>query len=129
MNAGQYLVALSGLPSGSAGTHLLAIQAGTGTGPGQTIFSSRMCVVASESRMEVVLRSKREAPRAEPTPPHAPEKRMPARSKAAHCVTTTPRLSVLTHEESIVVIQKTKPVISTSQLSKVVARTGGKHGN
>lgn len=42
MNAGQKLVELSGLPSGSALTHLLAITKGTGTGVDRTVFASHM---------------------------------------------------------------------------------------
>ena len=53
MNAGQYLVALSGLPSGNAAQHLLAIQLGTGTGPGQTIFASRF--QSSQARIASLL--------------------------------------------------------------------------
>ena len=64
MNAGQHLVALSGLPSGSAAQHLLAIQLGTGTGPGQTIFASRFSVITGEDRFTVMRKAKRQAPKA-----------------------------------------------------------------
>lgn len=45
MNAGQLILALSPLPSGNAGQHLLAIQLGTGSGPGQTIYCSQAVVL------------------------------------------------------------------------------------
>lgn len=52
MNTGQHLVALSGLASGTAAAHLLAIQAG-GSGPGQTVFASQFAVTFETPRYEV----------------------------------------------------------------------------
>lgn len=57
MNAGQHLVALSGLASGTAAAHLLAIQAGTGTG--QTIFASQFTVSLEEPRLEATIKPKK----------------------------------------------------------------------
>ena len=59
MTTGQKLVELSGLASGSALAHLLAMQ--TGTGPGQTIFASMFTLRCDEPRLTLVQRAKREA--------------------------------------------------------------------
>lgn len=58
MNAGQYLVQHSTLPSGTALAHLLALQAGTGQG---TVFASMFAVRCDEPRLTLVKRAKREA--------------------------------------------------------------------
>lgn len=59
MNAGQYLLALSPLPSGTAAQHLLAIQLGTGTG--QTIFCSQRTVVFEQDATTVTRKPKQKA--------------------------------------------------------------------
>ena len=59
MNVGEYLVSKSSLSSGTALDHLLALQAGTGTG--QTIFASVFSVQIEEPRLFAVQRPKREA--------------------------------------------------------------------
>lgn len=59
MNAGQYLTALSPLPSGTAAQHLLAIQLGTGTG--QTIFCSQRTVVFERDEATITRKPKRRA--------------------------------------------------------------------
>lgn len=59
MNAGQYLLALSPLPSGTAAQHLLAIQLGAGTG--QTIFCSQRTVVFEQDETTVTRKPKRRA--------------------------------------------------------------------
>jgi len=56
MNAGQYLVALSGLSGVSAGQHLMAITAGTGTGA--TIFVDRLTLCAETPTMTLVRKSR-----------------------------------------------------------------------
>lgn len=61
MNAGQYLVALSGLPTGTAAAHLMAIQAGGGAGTGQTVFARQLGVTFVEPGMPITLLMKRAA--------------------------------------------------------------------
>ena len=46
MTTGQHLVALSGLPSASALAHLLGIQTGSGTG--ETLFTTKIFTTLSE---------------------------------------------------------------------------------
>lgn len=79
MNTGQKLVALSGLSSGSALAHLLAVQQGGGTGPGATIFASQM-TVWREDMQTVLVRlpariSSDGSPRPSQIPASAPPKR------------------------------------------------------
>ena len=118
MNAGQHLVALSGLPSGSAAQHLLAIQAGTGTGPGQIIFSSRFSVITGEDRFTVMRKAKRQAPKAKRQAPKAePAQRtapQPEVAKDAFARTHTDCVTVSTQVDAITVIQKTQSIVATS---------------
>ena len=118
MNAGQYIVALSGLPSGSAAQHLLSIQLGTGTGPGQTIFASRFSVVTGEDRFTVVRKAKRQAPKPEAAP-RAVQQLKPAKDKGLFAVARSQGVVVATQEDSITVIQKTQPVVATRDLGAI----------
>lgn len=116
MNAGQILAALSGLPSGSAAQHLLAIQTGTGTGPGQTIFSSRFSVITGEDRFTTMRKAKHQAPKAEPAQRTAPQ---PEATKDAFARTHTDCVTVSTQVDAITVIQKTQSVVATRDLGTV----------
>lgn len=53
MNSGQRLVALSGLQSGSAASHFLAIVQGTGTGTGSTVIAYRSDVQVSTPKLHI----------------------------------------------------------------------------
>ena len=102
MNAGQRLVALSGLPSGSAASHFLAIVQGTGTGA--TVIAYRSDVQVSTPVLRITSRPKR---RVQPQ-----QEREPAmlRNKAtgntyAFSETTGAGLSVITQRnESLSVV-------------------------
>ena len=56
MTIGQKLVELSGLASGSALAHLLAITQGTGTGVDRIIFASQMAVSIEDDQVSVIQR-------------------------------------------------------------------------
>ena len=60
MTTGEYLVANSPLPSGTALAHFLALQ--LGAGQGGAVFASRYCVVTGDERIEVTQRAKKQAP-------------------------------------------------------------------
>lgn len=60
MTTGEYLVANSPLPSGTALAHFMALQ--FGAGQGETVFASRFCVVTGDERIEVTQRAKKQAP-------------------------------------------------------------------
>ena len=100
MNTGQLLVSLSGLPTGSAMTHLMAITTGSGTGTGETIFAHQMTVVASQRSTTVTSRAKRTAP-SEPLRSGVAQK---ADSKYAYALTQPTRVSVLTSIDAVFVL-------------------------
>lgn len=60
MTTGEYLVAHSTLPSGTALAHLLALR--IGSGPGETIFASSLAVYSEEYRFTVESKPKRDIP-------------------------------------------------------------------
>lgn len=60
MNTGQKLVELSGLSSGSALAHLLAITQGTGTGVDKVVFASQMTVCLENDQFSVVSSQRKE---------------------------------------------------------------------
>ena len=109
MNAGQKLVELSGLSSGSALTHLLAITQGTGTGVDRVVFASRFSVSIEDSQMTLVQRSKKSANQAvEDDPPirssgtkknvfvRTPEARIVVQTAIDEVVVTNHRASSIT---------------------------------
>ena len=125
MNAGQYLAALSGLPSGSAAQHLLSIQLGTGTGPGQTIFASRFSVVTGEDRFSVVRKAKRQAPKPEVAPRQVKQP-SPANDKGLFAVARTQGVTVSSQADSITVIQKTQCQVATTDLGNLTVNRKAK---
>lgn len=125
MNAGQYIVALSGLPSGSAAQHLLSIQLGTGTGPGQTIFAPRFSVVTGEDRFTVVRKAKRQAPKPEAAP-RAVQQLKPAKGKGLFAVARSQGVAITTQEDSVVVTQSTQSVVATRDLGTVTVNRKAK---
>lgn len=125
MNAGQYLVALSGLPSGNAAQHLLAIQLGTGTGPGQAIFASRFSVVTGEDRFTVVSKAKRKAPKPEAAP-RAVQQLKPAKDKGLFAVARSQGVAITTQEDSVVVTQSTQSVVATRDLGAITVNRKAK---
>ncbi len=125
MNAGQILAALSGLPSGSAAQHLLAIQAGTGTGPGQTIFSSRFSVTTGEARFTAMRKAKRQAPKPEVAPRQVKQP-SPANDKGLFAVARTQGVTVSNQADSITVIQKTQCQVATTDLGNLTVNRKAK---
>lgn len=125
MNAGQYIVALSGLPSGSAAQHLLSIQLGTGTGPGQTIFASRFSVTTGEDRFSVVRKVKRQAPKPEVAPRQVKQP-SPANDKGLFAVARTQGVTVSSQADSITVIQKTQCQVATTDLGDITVNRKAK---
>lgn len=125
MNAGQYLVALSGLPSGSAAQHLLSIQLGTGTGPGQTIFASRFSAVTGEDRFTVVRKAKRKAPKPEAVPRRGQQPKA-SNDKGLFAVARTQGVTVSSQADSITVIQKTQCQVATTDLGNLTVNRKAK---
>lgn len=118
MNTGQQLVLMSGLSTRTALEHLRAIQAGTGTGPGQTIFSSRFSAVTGEDRFTVVRKAKRKAPKPEAAP-RAVQQLKPAKDKGLFAVARSQGVAITTQEDSVVVTQSTQSVVATRDLGAI----------
>lgn len=113
MNTGQRLVLMSGLSTRTALEHLRAMQAGTGTGPGQTIFSSRFSVITGEDRFTTMRKAKHQVPKAEPAQRPVPQ---PKATKDAFARTHTDCVTVSTQVDAITVIQKTQSIVATTDL-------------
>lgn len=78
MNAGQRLVELSGLTSGTALAHFAAITQ-TGGGPGETVFAAGFTAVAQQAETRVFTRVKLEV---SDSPARAPSVNIPKRATA-----------------------------------------------
>lgn len=116
MNTGQRLVLMSGLSTRTALEHLRAMQAGTGTGQGQTIFSSRFSVITGEDRFTTMRKAKHQVPKAEPAQRPVPQ---PKAAKDAFARTHTDCVTVSTQVDAITVIQKTQSAVAISDLGTV----------
>lgn len=112
--AAQYLLALSTLPSGTAGQHLLAIQLGTGTGTGQTIYCSQTTAIIEQESITVLRKPKRQ-PASEATQP-----RYEAPGLQDHNVVVTgrPVLVFATYAEDEVTVLKTTNRTHVGMLSQ-----------
>lgn len=122
MNTGEQLVSLSGLSSGSALAHLLAIQTGTG----ESFYSGTVRVVTSQPEVFVHRKEKRSSIEQERTVPRAssPQKKSSrigaayvfAPQKAAYSFTQPDELFVLVRSTNeTTVMTATNSVIATKK--------------
>lgn len=102
VNTGQQLVSLSGLPTGSALAHLLAIQ--TGTGSGDSFYSGTVRVVTSQPEIFVHRKVARASVENEQAAPRvsAPKKKA-TRTNAAYVFSPQNTAYSFTHEEEVFV--------------------------
>lgn len=115
MTTGEYLVANSPLPSGTALAHLLALQ--FGAGQGETVFASRFCVVAGEDRLEVVNRPKTKAPveNLQRRPPESSPS-----DKRAYPFSTTPSVSVFAGgEDAVSVVERQNTALAIQDFGQI----------
>lgn len=117
MNTGQKLVELSGLPSGSALAHLLAITQGTGTGVDRLIFASQLTVCMSEPSITVDRR-----PAQSLVVQSDSEPAIASGKKRIDVQTRTHQLTVCTRPESMTVLRTTKPIHLTTSLPRLTVR-------
>lgn len=96
MTTGDYLVQHSTLPSGTAMAHLLATQAGTGTG--ESVFASMFSVRIDEPTLSLVQRAKREAAEEVARPVLREET-----ERDVSVLTVPARMSLLTSDERLTV--------------------------
>ena len=125
MTTGEYLVAHSSLPSGTALAHLLAFNAGSGSGLGQTIFASRFSVTTGEDRFSVVRKVKRQAPKPEVAPRQVKQPSH-ANDKGLFAVARTQGVTVSSQADSITVIQKTQCQVATTDLGNLTVNRKAK---
>lgn len=102
MNAGQKLVALSGLSYGTALTHLLAIT--QGSGPGKTVFASQMAVCIEAPQITLI--RKPSVKSSADVRPATQSQSHDAKKKRIDVVTQPARIDVLMRPESMFVVQR-----------------------
>lgn len=112
MTTGEYLVAHSSLPSGTALAHLLALNAGSGSGLGQTIFASRFSVTTGEDRFSVVRKAKR-TPIAEAPITHHDRRQNPQSPKFAYATTSIQSAVARTEQDAITVTSRQASTVAT----------------
>lgn len=128
MNAGQKLVELSGLASGSALAHLLAITQGTGTGVDRVIFTSQMTVSLEDDQVSVIQRPSELSVSATPAQMQTTQQDKPNRITARSSLA---RIDVVTRPAALYVAQKTHastfvrtlPSTITSRRKRVIQST------
>lgn len=123
MNLGQLITAHSPLPTGTVAQHLAAMQ--FGTGPGETVFASRVSVVVGEDRVEVIRKAKRTSPEAAPKP--RAQQGQGTTRKEAFAVTATPCSYVMTQADELVVVTKQQAAVATRTFDSAVVRKKGKN--
>lgn len=101
MNTGQKLVELSGLPSGSALAHLLAMQTGAGQG---TVFASQMAVCIEAPQITLI--RKPSVKSSADVRPATQSQSHDAKKKRIDVVTQPARIDVLMRPESMFVVQR-----------------------
>ena len=116
MNTGERLVALSGLPSGSALEHFAAITH-TGGGTGQTVFAHRFDVSIVQTSLSVLRKAKK--PVAEDAQQRGSE--IDSRRKAVHVFTRAVDSVRLTHFRDEITVMQTQ--LTTAVRQKLMVET------
>ena len=104
MTTGQKLVELSGLASGSALAHLLAVTQGTGTGVDRIIFASQMTVSLEDDQVSVIQRPSELSVSAAPAQMQTTQQDKPNRITARSSLS---RIDVVTRPSALYIAQKT----------------------
>ena len=128
MTTGQKLVELSGLASGSALAHLLAVTQGTGTGVDRIIFASQMAVSIEDDQVSVIQRPSELSVSATPAQMQTTQKDKPNRITARSSLS---RIDVTTRPAALYIAQKTHastfvrtlPSTITSRRKRVIQST------
>ena len=128
MTTGQKLVELSGLASGSALAHLLAVTQGTGTGVDRIIFASHMAVSVEDDQVSVIQRPSELSVSAAPAQMQTTQQDKPNRITARSSLS---RIDVVTRPAALYIAQKTHastfvrtlPNTLTSRRKRVIQST------
>lgn len=123
MNTGEQLVSLSGLPTGSAMAHLMAIQ--TGTGAGDSFYSGTVRVVTSQPEVFVHRKAIRASVEKEQAAPRvsAPKKKA-TRTNAAYVFAPQNTAYSFTQPEEVFVLVRSsrKETVVQAAINSVVAQ-------
>ena len=128
MTTGQKLVELSGLASGSALAHLLAVTQGTGTGVDRIIFASQMTVSLEDDQVSVIQYPSELSVSAAPAQMQTTQQDKPNRITARSSLS---RIDVVTRPAALYIAQKTHastfvrtlPNTLTSRRKRVIQST------
>ena len=128
MTTGQKLVELSGLASGSALAHLLAVTQGTGTGVDRIVFASQMTVSLEDDQVSVIQRPSELSVSAAPAQMQTTQQDKPNRITARSSLS---RIDVVTRPAALYIAQKTHastfvrtlPNTLTSRRKRVIQST------
>ena len=120
MNTGERLIALSGLPSGSALAHFAAITQTSGAGG--LVFASTFSVVSQREEGRVVSRAKKPVISDQPRRPES----IDARKSAAFVFRSSPASYVKTCDDDVLVKTTTNSSVVTERPLKTTIKV--KHG-
>lgn len=123
MTAGEYLVAHSPLPSGTALAHFLALQ--FGAGPGETVFASRFYVAIEEEAVTVTQSVKKQTPEVIDEAPKRQQDRS-APGKFAFPFLHQERVTAVHHnDDAVCVITTQATALATQSLESITIRKRG----
>ncbi len=123
MTSGEYLVANSPLPSGTALAHFLALQ--FGAGPGETVFASRFYVAIEEEVVNVAQSVKKQAPEVIDEAPKRQRDRS-APGKFAFPFLRHERVTAIHHNDAVCVVTTQATALATQSLESITIRKRGK---
>lgn len=122
MTTGEYLVANSPLPSGTALAHFLALQ--FGAGQGETVFASRFYVAIEEEVVNVTQSVKKQAPEVIDEVPKRQQDRS-APGKFAFPFLHQERVTAIHHNDTLCVITTQATALATQSLESITIRKRG----
>ena len=116
MTTGEYLVANSPLPSGTALAHFLALQ--FGAGPGETVFASRFYVAVEEEVVNVAQSVKKQTPEVIDEAPKRQQDRS-APGKFAFPFLRHERVTAIHHDDAVCVTTIQASALATQSLESI----------
>lgn len=122
MTTGEYLVANSPLPSGTALAHFLALQ--FSAGQGETVFASRFYVAIEEEVVNVAQSVKKQAPEVIDEVPKRQQDRS-APGKFAFPFLRHERVTAIHHNDAVCVVTTQATALATQSLESITIRKRG----
>jgi len=122
VTTGEYLVANSPLPFGTALAHFLALQ--FGAGPGETVFASRFYVAVEEEIVSVTQAAKKQAPEViDEAPKRQQDRSTPG--KFAFPFLRHERVTAIHHGDTVCVVTAQAAALATQSLESITIRKRG----